>query len=80
MKDLAEDEGWKNFVHNVTWLRESNGLSKKEMASILKIGMKTLERIENGELPKRLSVNIFFRIWKHFGIHPVKQLKGYLDK
>lgn len=80
MNPIEKSSDWKNFAHNVRWLRESNGLSKREMASILKIGTKTLDRIENGECPKRLSVNIFFRIWKRFGIYPVKQLEDYLDK
>ncbi len=80
MNPLEESLDWKNFVHNVIWLRESNGLSKREMASILGIGVKTLDRIENGELPKLLSVNIFFHIWKYFGIHPTNQLGNRLGE
>jgi transcriptional regulator with XRE-family HTH domain len=39
------------FCENVRYLRKKNGLSKKEMAKKLGIGVKSLELIETGSLP-----------------------------
>lgn len=61
------------FMFNVKWLREKHGLSKKEMAKILGISVGTLNKIEKSELPPRLSVDIVFNIYQHFGIHPKNQ-------
>lgn len=58
------------FLNNVLWLRKHNGLSKKEMAKKLNISIKTLNKIENGELPEKLSVEIVFDLYEHFGITP----------
>ena len=51
-----------NFCSNVKRLRKDNGLSKQEMAKILGIGTKSLSMIEQGTLPKQLSVDITFEI------------------
>ena len=57
-----------NFIHNVIWLRKYYGLSKKKMAEILKISLWMLNKIENGELPPTLEIDVLFRIRKAFGI------------
>ncbi len=59
-----------NFCNNVKRLRKQSGLSKQEMAKILGIGTKSLSMIEQGTLPKRLSVDITFKIYKNFGVNP----------
>lgn len=56
------------FLHNITWLRKHYGLSKKEMAKRLEIGLFTLNKIEKGELPPRLTCDIIFCVHKKFGI------------
>ena len=56
------------FLHNVTWLRKYYGLSKKEMAKKLKIGIETLNKIERGELPPGLKIDVLYHIRKVFGI------------
>lgn len=61
------------FMENIAHLRKQYGLSKKEMAEILGIGVKTLDKIERGELPKRISTHVIFRIQDHFCIPPSKQ-------
>lgn len=66
------------FCHNIKWTRLHRKLSKKEMAKILKISVGTLTKIENGMLPPRLNVEIFFRVQHCFGIHPVDQLSRRL--
>lgn len=56
------------FLNNISWLRKHCGLSKKEMAKRLQIGIWTLNKIERGELPPRLSCDIVFSVYKNFGI------------
>lgn len=56
------------FLNNIAWLRKHHGLSKKEMARKLKISVWTLNRIERGELPPRLSCDMLFAVWKNFGV------------
>ena len=59
-----------NFCKNMRNLRESNKLSKKEMAHKLKVSVTTISKIEKGTIPPRLSCNILFRIHDEFGIMP----------
>ena len=40
------------------------------MARLLHIGVASLNKIENGELPPNLSIEILFQIHKHFHIRP----------
>ena len=56
------------FLHNVAWLRKHYGLSKKEMAQKLGIGVGSLNKIEEGELPTSLRIDVLFNIYKEFGI------------
>ena len=56
------------FLNNVIWLRKHYGLSKKEMAKKLEIGIGTLNKIEKGELPPELRIDVLYCIWKEFGI------------
>lgn len=63
----------KNFCKNVTLLRKMNNLSQKEMAQICHIGLGSLQKIESGIIPPKLSANILFRLYRHFHI-PIKQL------
>jgi len=54
------------FVWNVVWLRKKAGYSRRQMASLLGIGTRTLDRIEAGELPPRLKAGVVIRIADHF--------------
>ena len=56
------------FFYNIVWLRKHYGLSKKEMAHKLHIGLWTLNKIERGELPPRLSCDVVFSAHRNFGI------------
>lgn len=58
------------FCKNIKFLRVQNRLSKKEMAKKLKIGIKSLSAIENGNIPKRLKVDVLIRIHQVFGASP----------
>ena len=50
------------------------------MAEILGIGIKSLEKLENGILPPRLSVKIIFNIYYSFGILPKDQFKPLYEE
>ena len=56
------------FTSNVVWLRKTNSLSKVKMCKILGIGYGSLNKIEKGILPPKLSVDVIFRIARYFGI------------
>ena len=56
------------FCNNVALLREKNGIDKKEMANICGISVDELAQIEQGSLPKTLSVEIAVRLYQHFDI------------
>ncbi len=58
----------KNFCENVRKLRKINRLSKSEMAKLLRIGVKSLSKIESGVIPKRLKCEVLVRIKSVFGI------------
>lgn len=61
------------FTKNVAKLRKKHNLSKTRMCNILKISIYSLNKIEKGIIPKKLSLEIVFRIKKHFGITPKDQ-------
>ena len=67
-EDCEREE--QNFLHNIAWLRKHHGLSKKRMAEVLGVGVGSLNKIENGEMPSRLGVRVFLRIYAYFGIRP----------
>lgn len=68
------------FLRNVTWVRRHYGISKKRMAELLGIGVASLNKIENGQMPERLGVEIVFRIHDLFGIPPKNQFSQKLWK
>ena len=62
---MREAEIW---MKNVCFLRKITGLSKRKMATLMGIGVASLNKIERGEMPERLTVEVIFRIEKEFGI------------
>ena len=70
MSKNPHGESFRILLHNITWLRAHYGYSKARMAEILKVGISTINQIEAGVIPPRLSTEILFRIHRHFGIHP----------
>lgn len=71
-KHILLDEACKreeeNFLYNVLWIRKHYGISKEKMTRILEIGMKSLNKIESGVMPPRLSAKIIVKIYNNFGI------------
>lgn len=74
MKRQTPEQAYAIFMYNVAWLRKHHGLTKREMANIMHIGTESLNKLENGLLPPRMSIEVFFFIQDHFGISPYEQL------
>ena len=70
MTEIRSKEELNNLLYNIKWLRMQHGLSEKQMAEILGIGVGSLRKIENGALPPRLSVSIVFKVQNYFCIQP----------
>ena len=63
------------FCKNVKDLRTLNKLSKTKMATKLGISIRTLNIIENGDLPTRLSLKIICAIMENFNVNPADLFK-----
>jgi len=74
MVNIKTEEQIKNFTCNVAWLRKTFGYSKKRMAQIMRISAWSLNKLEQGEIPSRLSVEVLIAIDEHFGVKPSTQL------
>lgn len=68
------------FCENIKWLRAKHNLSKQKMAQMLHISVRTLNRIEQGEVPPRISVDPLYWIYDHFGILPSEILGRHLNE
>ena len=66
------------FCRNVTWLRKRYGLSKKQMAKIMGIGIGGVTKLEQGSVPPRMRVDVIISIYRYFGIHPSVQFTNDL--
>ena len=77
MKRTIEQE-LENFRYNVIWLREHHQISETKMARIMRIGINSLRKIEQGEFPKNIGIRMFFCAGKYFGIPPAKLLSERL--
>ena len=69
MKNIIDNE-LSVFCENIKTLRKREGLSKKEMAKKLGIGVKNLTLLESGVVSKRLGAHILINIRKFFHISP----------
>jgi DNA-binding XRE family transcriptional regulator len=56
-----------NLCINVKFLRRKHGLSKTAMAKILGISPSSLNKLENGVMP-RISSEVVFRLMEHFHV------------
>lgn len=65
--------------HNMIWLRRKHGLSKKQMAKRLGIGIGTLNALERGELPPRMGVSVLYAIHDSLGTAPSLLLTQWLE-
>ena len=65
---MSNSDELERFCENVRAIRRREGLSKTAMAKRLHIGVRTLTRLERGELPPRLDCCIIFAICDEFDI------------
>ena len=80
MNVIANNEVIKYLSYNISYLRKSNNITKREMAKILSIGIKSLNKIEQGIIPPRLSVEVLFRIRDYFGVPLSIQVSLKIDE
>lgn len=78
-KSMSEDTS-AIFTHNIRWLRRRYGLSRRKMAQVLEIGRWSLDKLERGEIPPRMTVDILFAVQKNFGVSPSDQLSQRLGE
>ena len=57
----------KHFCETVSDLRQKHGLSKTAMAKILGISSSSLNKLENGVMP-RISSEVVFRLMEYFHV------------
>lgn len=66
MQPYLKQRNLTTFCNNVIFLRAAHNISKKELATIIGVKQKTLTRIENGDVPPRLSTLVIVRLAQHF--------------
>ena len=69
-----------NMKNNIVQLRKDYRLSKKQMTKIMGIGIKSFNKIENGEIPPKMKADVLFNIEEYFGITPVKLFSDWNNK
>lgn len=57
-----------NITHNIAWLRKKNNITKKQMAILLGMSVRSLSKIEKGESSRKLNLNTIFDIICLFNI------------
>ena len=80
MNDNIDIEIMEYLSHNVLYLRKKHNITKRKMAKILGVGIKTLNKVEKGILPPRLSVEFLFRIKENFGTSLKNQISVKIDE
>ena len=73
---MAIDKEIQILLQNIKYLRETNGLSKKEMSRVLGISVLTLNKMEQGIMPPSVGVDIVFRLSEKFNIKPCDLFKN----
>ena len=58
----------KNVMYNVAYLRKKNGYTRKQMAEIMGVSLRTINMFEKGEHPPRLSCHYLYNLKPHFKI------------
>ena len=58
------------FCRNIACLKMHYGLTNRELASIMHVGIGTVRRLLRGEVPPRVSAAIIMYLSCHFSIPP----------
>ncbi len=56
------------FAYNVARLRREHRVSVTNLAKALKIGRRSVMKLENGEVPPRMGVEVLFRASQFFNV------------
>ena len=80
MEQTSKQQEYENFCCNITWLRKSHNLSKKEMAKRLGIGVESLNKLESGTIPPNMTVEVLNNLCKHFHINLSDQFSLRLEE
>lgn len=64
----------KNITHNIAWLRKKNNFTKRQMALLLGISVKSLSKIEKGEACRKLNSKTIFIII-NLNVTPMRTMK-----
>ena len=62
------EQAEKLFCWNVCKLRKEHGLTKKQMADIMGVGVRSVRMIERGELPPRLGCGALYALAEYFDL------------
>ena len=62
------------FCDNIKMLRQRNNLTKTEMCKIMRISYHSLQMIESGVLPPRMSCEALIRACRYFSVSPKDML------
>lgn len=65
---MKHDIELQNLIYNIAWLRREHRISKKEMALLLGVGMVNMNKIEKGEVPRRLGASSVIALCQRFGV------------
>lgn len=68
------------LLHNIAFLRQHHNLSKKKMAQALHISVESLNKIERGILPERLSAEVLVHLANRFNYTTVELLTRRLSE
>ena len=70
---MKREAHMQSLARQLRFLRKKHGLSQRELADILRIGLTSLRLLERGILPARLSCEVLFDLSDHFRI-PMSRL------
>ena len=74
IKETNEQE-LKIFTENIKFLRQKASFTQSQMAELLNISIGSLEKLESGVIPKRLSVEVVFKIMSVFKTNPFEAIE-----
>lgn len=77
---MSNQKERQNACDNIRYLRRKHGLSRTAMARKLHVTVKTLDSLEAGLIPPRISITFLYYIHREFGISPEQLLRVRLEE
>lgn len=78
-KHKEAGEGLQNFCRNVRRLRLLHQLSQNQMAQLMRIGVKSLRKIESGVIPPRLSCEVLCYLHNAFDVSTETLFRAFTE-